>query len=372
MQVPLAKPEITREDIEGLNEVIRTDYLSIGPKVEAFEAAFRSYLGVRHAVAVNSGTSGLHLLVRAMGIGPGDEVITTPFSFVASTNCILFERATPVFVDIDPVTLNIDVERIAPKITRRTKALLPVGVFGHPLPLPRLMELAARHNLKVIEDSCEALGSEYEGVKAGTLADGAVFGFYPNKQITAGEGGMIVTDDAALADLCRSLRSQGRASNGSWLHHERIGYNYRLSELNAVLGLTQMKRIDAIIARREQVAKAYNERLQGIPGVTLPPAGREITRMSWFVYVVRLDTAIDRDRVMEYLRAAGVECKPYFTPIHLQPYMQRDYGFRAGDYPLAEAAGRSCLALPFFNTITETEIEYVREKLGEAIDAVAG
>ncbi|MGI5839467.1 MAG: DegT/DnrJ/EryC1/StrS family aminotransferase [bacterium] len=210
MRVPLAKPEITPEDIDEINAVLRTDCLSIGPRVEAFEAAFCAYLGVAHAVAVNSGTSGLHVLVRALDIGPGDEVITTPFSFVASTNCILFERATPVFADIDPFTLNIDIDGIAAAITERTKMLLPVDVFGHPLPLPRLREIAARHGLKIVEDACEALGSEYAGVKAGTAADGAVFAFYPNKQITTAEGGMIVTNDAALAELCRSLRSQGR------------------------------------------------------------------------------------------------------------------------------------------------------------------
>lgn len=227
--------------------------------------------------------------------------------------------------------------------------------------------IAARHGLKIVEDACEALGSEYAGVKAGTAADGAVFAFYPNKQITTAEGGMIVTNDAALAELCRSLRSQGRGADGSWLYHERMGYNYRLSELHAALGLTQLRRIDAIVARRERIAESYAGYLRGIPGVTLPQAAPEVTRMSWFVYVIRLDEGINRDRVMEYLRAAGVECKPYFTPIHLQPYLRREYGFRAGDFPRAEAAGRACLALPFFNTLTETEMEYVAEKLSEAV-----
>ncbi len=379
MQIPLSRPDITEAEIAAVNEVLRTPFLSGGPKVAAFEEAVAAYAGCRHGIAVNSGTSGLHLLVRAHGIADGDEVVTTPFSFIASSNCLLYERAKPVFVDIDPETGNIDPGLIEAAITPRTRAILPVDAFGQPARLDEIRAIARRHGLLVLEDACESLGSAYKGVKCGNgaYADAAVFAFYPNKQITTGEGGMIVTDDDRLAALCRSLRNQGRGESAAWLAHERLGYNYRLDELSAALGLAQMGRLPEIIARRAAVARMYGERLAAIPGLRLPRIAPDVTCMSWFVYVVRVgwdepsaarQRAI-RDAVMSRLAAAGIGCRPYFAPIHLQPFYARQFGFAEGDFPLAEAAGRTSIALPFHNRLTEGEIDYVAKNLAEALDA---
>lgn len=367
MNIQLAKPDITQAEIDAVVEVMKSGWLSIGPKIEEFERKIADYIGVKHGIAVNSGTSGLHLLIKSFDIKDGDEVITTPFSFIASTNCILFERAKPVFVDINPETLEMDVDRIEEYITEKTKAILAVDVFGHPLDMKRLREIADKHNLILIEDSCEALGSEYDGIKSGSLADAAVFAFYPNKQITTGEGGMIVTNDDNIAELCRSYRSQGRAITGFWLHHERLGYNYRMSELNAVIGSVQMDRLDDIINRRDKVANMYNERLSRIQGVTIPYVSTRTTVMSWFVYVIRLDKSIDRDRVMECLKQNGVACRPYFTPIHIQPYIREMFGYEEEDFPNTAKAGRSCIALPFYNDLSAVEIEYIANTLEKAI-----
>lgn len=368
MKVNLGAPDITLEEINLVKEVLESGLLSIGPKIEEFENRFKEYFNVKHAIGVNSGTSALHLLIRALDIKEGDEVITTPFSFVASSNCILFEKAKPVFVDIDERTLNIDINKIAEKITNKTKAIIPVDVFGHPNNMKEIMELARKYNLKVIEDSCEAIGSEYEGIKSGTLADAAVYAFYPNKQITTGEGGMIVTNDDNIADLCRSMRSQGRAITGLWLYHERLGYNYRMSEVNAAIGIAQMGRLEEIIAKRNKVAQLYNEKLRDIEGVTIPYVDPKVTKMSWFVYVIRLDKHIDRNGLMDYLTENGVACKPYFTPIHLQPYMIDMFGFKEGDFPITEKVGESTIALPFYNNLSEEEIDYIVEKLTEGIN----
>ncbi|MBU5675154.1 DegT/DnrJ/EryC1/StrS family aminotransferase [Alkaliphilus sp. MSJ-5] len=367
MKVNLGAPDITLEEINLVKEVLESGLLSIGPKIEEFEAEFKSYFNVKHAIGVNSGTSALHLLIRALDIKEGDEVITTPFSFVASSNCILFEKAKPTFIDIDEKTLNIDINKIAEKITNRTKAIIPVDVFGHPNNMKEIMELARKYNLKVIEDSCEAIGSEYEGIKSGTLADAAVYAFYPNKQITTGEGGMIVTNDDNIADLCRSMRSQGRAITGLWLYHERLGYNYRMSEVNAAIGIAQIRRLEEIIAKRNKVAQLYNEKLRDIEGVIIPYVDPKVTKMSWFVYVIRLDERIDRNGVMDYLTENGVACKPYFTPIHLQPYMIDMFSFKEGDFPITEKVGESTIALPFYNNLSEEEMDYVVEKLIEGI-----
>ncbi len=367
MKVQLAKPDITQKEIDAVADVMKSGILSIGPKVEKFEEKISKYVGVKHAIAVNSGTSGLHLLIKSYGIGKGDEVITTPFSFVASANSILFEGATPVFVDIDPKTLNLDTKKLEEKITPKTKAILPVDVFGHPVNIKEIREIAKAHGLTVIEDSCEAIGSEFNGIKCGSMADSAVFAFYPNKQITTGEGGVIVTNDDNIADLCRSFRSQGRAITGLWLHHERLGYNYRLSELHAALGVAQMERIDEIIEKRQKVADSYNSRLKNMDGVQLPYIDTDVTKMSWFVYVIKLDPKIDRDRVMQYMLENGVGCRPYFTPIHLQPYFIKMFGYKEGDFPITEQISNSTIALPFFNDLTEAEIEYVVMKLKEGI-----
>lgn len=367
MRVPLAKPDITQSEIDEVVGVLKSGVLSIGPKIEEFERKVAKYIGVRFAVAVNSGTSGLHCIVKSLKLGRGDEVITSSFSFVASANCLMMEGAVPVFADIDPKTLNMDINCIEEKITEKTKAILAVDVFGQPMDMRSLRRIADKHKLHLIEDSCEAIGSQYYGDKAGTIADASVFAFYPNKQITTGEGGIIVTNDEDIAEMCRSLRSQGRAITGFWLHHERLGYNYRMSELQAALGCAQMDRIDEIIKKRQKAADMYNERLSGIEGLSLPYVAPEVTAMSWFVYVVRLDRNIDRDRVMNYLKNNGVGCRPYFTPIHVQPYMVEMFGYREEDYPHTSDAGRRCMALPFYNNISSDEVQYVAEKLEEAI-----
>lgn len=365
-KIPLARPDITEAEIEAVVEVLRSGVLSIGPRVQEFEERIKKFTGRRHAVAVNSGTSGLHLLIRAYGIGEGDEVITTSFSFVASANCILFERAKPVFVDIDPSTYNLDVSLIEEKITPRTKAILPVDVFGQPVDMEAIMEIARRYGLVVIEDSCEAIGSKRRGKLAGTAGDAGVYAFYPNKQMTTAEGGVIVTDDDRVAELCRSMRSQGRAVTGTWLHHERLGYNYRMSELHAALGVVQLKRLPEFIRRRQEVANRYRELLAGVEGVVLPAVAEDVEVMSWFVYVVRFLPPLNRDRIMEYLLSRGIECKPYFPPIHLQPFY-RELGYREGDLPVTEEVARQTLALPFYNHLTREEQEYVAEEVKKAV-----
>ena len=365
MQVPLSGPDITEKEINAVVEVLRSGVLSIGPRLEEFENKIATFVGVKHAIGVNSGTSGLHLAVRALGISDGDEVITTPFSFIASSNCILFERATPVFVDIDPLTLNIDVERIESAITPRTKALLPVDAFGQPVDIEAIRSIAAKYGLPIIEDACEALGAEFNGIKAGSHADIAVFAFYPNKQITTAEGGMVVTNDDHIADLVRSMRSQGRPITGLWLEHERLGYNYRMSELHAALGCVQMDRIDEIISKRRHVAEMYNSHLGEVEEVSVPYVDPRV-KMSWFIYVVRFHASVNRDKVMEYLIEHGVGCKPYFTPIHLQPFY-REMGFNEGDFPITESVAKTTLALPFFSNMTEEQIDYVVKTLKEGI-----
>jgi perosamine synthetase len=363
----MSSPDLTEVEIAAVTQVLRTPYLSIGPQIESFERLLASYIGTAYAVGVNSGTSGLHLCVIAAGVEEGDEVITTPFSFVSSANCILFERARPVFVDITPDTLCLDPARIEEAITPRTKAILAVDVFGQPADHDPIREIADRHNLLVIEDACEAIGAEYKGRKAGTLGDAAVFAFYPNKQMTTGEGGMIVTDDEEWAHLFRSLRNQGRDVFDGWLNHTRLGYNYRLDELSAAMGVAQLGRIEELLVKREQVASWYNERLVGVEGVRIPYIAPTTTRMSWFVYVVRLQPPLDRDRVLAALKARDIPSRPYFTPIHLQPFYREKFGYRRGDFPEAEAAGDSCLALPFSSVMTEEQMDYVCSTLEEIV-----
>lgn len=369
MKIPLARPDITEWEIEAVVSVLRTPHLSLGPKLGEFEAKMAAYAGVKYAVAVNSGTSALHLIVKTLGIRESDEVITTPFSFIASANCILFEGAKPVFVDIDPQTWNIDPELIEAKITEKTKAILAVDVFGYPADWDRLREIAKRNGIKLIEDAAEALGAEYKGKKAGSLADGGVFAFYPNKQITTGEGGVIVTDDEAMADLCRSLRNQGRSTGGGWLEHERLGYNYRLSDINCALGIAQLERLDELLSKRERVAQLYNERLQKIERIEVLCTSVDAKR-SWFVYVIRLTdgfTKDDRDNLLKELRKNGIECSNYFGPIHLQPFYQRMFGYRQGDFPVTEQVAARTIALPFFGALTVQEIDYVCNQLHKMV-----
>jgi len=365
MEIPLARPDITPAEIDAVVAVMKTPHLSLGPKLAEFEAAFARYCGTRYAVAISSGTAALHLCMAAIGIRPGDEVISTPFSFVASSNCILFEGGRPVFVDIDPDTWNIDPARIEAAVTPRTRAIIPVDVFGQPADMDPILAVARKHGLRVVEDSCEALGARYHGRRAGALGDVGVFGFYPNKQITTGEGGMIVTNDEPIARVARSMRNQGRGEGAGWLTHERLGYNFRLSDINCALGLAQLRRIDEILARRARVAEMYLQRLAGddrlrtqkiIPGV----------EMSWFVFVVRLAdryAEADRDRIMGELRARNIGCNRYFTPIHLQPYMRERFGFKPGDFPVCEAVAARTIALPFYGTMTEAEVDAVWDAL---------
>jgi perosamine synthetase len=371
-QIPLAKPDIDEADVAAVQAVL-TDpngRLALGPQLAAFEEALARVAGCAHAVAVNSGTSALHLIVRSLGLGRGDEVITTPFSFVASTNCLLMEGATPVFVDIEPTTLCIDPERIGAAITSRTKAILGVDVFGHPADWPRIEAIAAEHGLIVIEDSAEALGSRLNDKPCGGFGRAGVFAFYPNKQITTGEGGAVVTDDAALAALCRSMADQGRG-DGGWLSHVRLGYNYRLDEMSAALGVSQMARLDALIAARARVAAWYHEALAGLDDIILPTVSDDVF-MSWFVYVIRLSDAFtreDRDRLLRTLREAGIGCRNYFQPLHLQPFIREALGTRPGQFPITEAVCDRTVALPFFPQMTRDDVQRVVSALERALSS---
>lgn len=387
-RVPMSSPDLTDAEREAVAAVLRTPNLSMGGEIGRFEQAFCDFTGARHAIGVNSGTAGLHLCVRAAGIGPGDWVITTPFSFVASANVLLFENAIPVFVDVDPHTGNIDpalVEQAAYDLTLggeaarkwlprrgvgwmgRLKAILPVDVFGQPADLDPITAVARRHGIPVIEDSCEALGAEYHGRQAGRLGDMGVYAFYPNKQITTGEGGVVVTDDDQAAALMRALRNQGRAPGDTWLQHTLLGYNYRLDEMSAALGRVQMGRLEELIHKRECVADWYAERLASIPLVERPQAAPYTTRASWFVYVVRFARGVDRDRLAAELDRRGIPARPYFLPIHLQPYMVERFGYQPGDFPVTEDLGRRGLALPFSGVMTEQQVDLVCTELMEVL-----
>ncbi len=375
--IPLSRPNISRLEEQLVLEVLRSGRLSIGPMQEQFEELIAKRCGTTHAIACSSGTSGLHMILIALGIGPGDEVITTPFSFIASSNAILYVGAKPVFVDICPSSLNANPEQIEQAITPRTKAILAVEAFGNPKHMDTYAKIANRHEIPLIEDSCEALGTVYKGQKAGAFGRAGVFGFYPNKQITTGEGGMIVTNDDRLADTCRSLRNQGRAiagrgsiqggsTAGSWLHHDRLGFNYRMSEINAAIGVAQMRRLDEIINSRNDAADLYIQRLLDIPELILPTIDSECSVMSWFVFVVRLAagyTREERDRVIAGLRIHEIGASDYFPCIHLQPIYQRGFGISEGSFPIAESVSQRTLALPFFAGITEREVDIVAQTL---------
>ncbi|MCK6581120.1 MAG: DegT/DnrJ/EryC1/StrS family aminotransferase [Anaerolineae bacterium] len=367
MNVSMSSPDITQAEIDAVMSVLQTQYLSIGPHITSFEERLSRFIGVKHGIAVNSGTSGLHLCMIAAGVGEGDEVITPSFSFIASANAVLYERAIPVFVDIDPLTGNMDPRLIEEKITPRTKAIMPVHAFGQPADMDAILEIARKHNLAVIEDACEAIGSQYKGRYAGTMGDAAVFAFYPNKQMTTGEGGMIVTNHDHWAELYRSLRNQGRDVFNAWLNHTRLGYNYRLDEMSAALGAVQVSRLDEMTAKRARVAQWYNERIDEIPGLGKPYIAPTTTHMSWFVYVVRCGEGVDRNLLMEKLQEVGIPTRPYFVPIHLQPFYQERFGYQKGDLPLTERAGESFLALPFSSVMAEDQVDYVCAQINECI-----
>jgi len=369
--IPLSKPDITDAEREAVESVLQTDRLSMGPRLEAFEQAAARLAGRAHGVGVNSGTSGLHLCVRALGIGPGDEVITTPFSFIATTNCILYEGATPVFVDIDVDSYNLDPDQLAGALTERTKAILPVEIFGNTAHFDRYEQFARDHDLLMIEDCCEAVGGSLDGRPAGGFGDCGVFAFYPNKQLTTGEGGMIVTDNEELATAARSMRNQGRGDNGDWLTHVRIGYNYRLSELSAAIGDAQIGRMDEILQRRRDVAGFYHRELGDIEEITLP-AMAEPETASWFVYVIRLAdrfTFANRQAVVEAMARQGIGCERYFQPIHLQPYLAEQFGWRTGDFPDCELVSDRTIALPFFTTMQPEQVAIVADQLKAALVA---
>jgi perosamine synthetase len=364
--IPMSAADLTETDIQSVLDVLHSGRLALGPKGPEFEQRIADYVGVKHAVAVNSGTAALHLIVRALGLGPGDEVLVPSFTFAASVNALLYEGVTPVFVDIEPETYNLEPDDLRRKITRRTRAIMAVDIFGHPIEWDVISPIAEKHGLRVIDDACEALGAEYQGVKVGRFGDAAAFAFYPNKQLTTGEGGMIVTQCGEIARLARSMRNQGRGEMGAWLEHERLGYNYRLDEMSAALGLSQMKRLGAFLTKRERVAGMYRERLQPCDWLRLPRVKPHV-RVSWFVFVVTLAESLDRDVVMRELEAREVSSRAYFSPVHLQPYIRSQFGFRGGELPVTESVARRTLALPFSNHLTETEVERVVEALQEAV-----
>ena len=373
MKIPLSAPDITEKEIEAVTEVLRSPRLSLGPKLEQFEQNFAEYIGAKYAVAVNSGTSGLHLCVNALDLKAGDEVITTPFSFIASANVLLHEKCVPVFVDIDPKILNINAKKIEAAITPKTKAIMVVHVFGRPSPMREIREIAEKYDLKIIEDACEAIGAEYENECVGKLGDCAVFGFYPNKQITTGEGGIIVTDDEKIAKKCRMLRNQGRDPELDWFDHAELGYNYRISDINCALGIEQLKRIDEILDERETAARKYHERLKKNSHLILPDIEFPNGRISWFVYVIRLNenfTRQQRDFVWREMQKSGIGCGRYFAPIHLQPFYVNNFGYKTGDFPISESVAERVLALPFFNRISDAQIEEVCETLEKLIENV--
>jgi dTDP-4-amino-4,6-dideoxygalactose transaminase len=366
-QIPLARPELDAREEQLMLEVLRSGRLSLGPMGERFERELAAWLGVEDAVAVSNGTAGLHLGVRALGWGPGDEVLTSPFSFVASANCLLYEGAKPVFCDVDAVTLNVDPAAVEAAIGERSAGILPVHIFGYPAAMPELEAIASRHGLGLLEDACEALGAvDSEGRGAGARGNLAVFAFYANKQMTTGEGGMIVPRDAAEAALLRSERNQGRAVDMGWLDHDRLGFNYRLSDLAAALGVAQVEKLDAMLARRAAVAELYAVGLAGIDGLTVPIPGRGAERRSWFVYPVGLPAGADRDATIAELDRRGIASKAYLPCIHLFPHY-REQGWQEGQFPVAEAASARSLALPFFPAMTEPDVERVCEALADSL-----
>jgi perosamine synthetase len=365
-RVQLSSPDITSEERRLVDEVLRSGQLSFGPMLEAFEREFAAKFGARHAVAMSSGTAALHVAMIAAGVGEGDVVITTPFSFIASANSILFERGVPHFVDIDPETLTMDpaatvhaIETLAPR--GRLRAVLPVHIFGRTVEMDAILAAARGNGVTVIEDACEAVGASADGVFAGRWGDVAAFGFYPNKQMTTGEGGVLLTDRDDWARLARSLRNQGRSDSAASLDHERLGFNYRMDSISAAIGLAQIRRLDELLHKREAVATRYNTLLAGLDGVRPLAPPRPGMHLSWFVYVVRLADGIDRDQLRAALAARGIDSRPYFPPIHLQPFYRERFGFRPGMFPHAEAAGASLLALPFHGNLAEEDIDYVCE-----------
>lgn len=367
--IPLARPVLGSEEEQAVIEVLRSGTLSLGPKVQEFERLFAAQVGARHASAVSSGTAGLHLALRAVGVKDGDEVITSPFSFVASANVALYERARPVFADIDPVTLNLDPRATEAAVTERTRAILPVHIFGYPADMVAFERIADRYDLALVEDACEALGATYsDGVRVGGRGHPAAFGFYANKQLTTGEGGMVTLDLDEMKERVDSERNQGRAPDMGWLDHDQLGFNYRLSDVACAVGVAQMGRLDGMLADRARVAGWYREALEGIDGLELPCEDREGARRGWFVFVVQLPPRVDRDEVMLQLRELGVQSKPYLPAIHLMSFYRKRFGHREGEFPVCEDVAARSLALPFFPGLCENQVARIGEALAVELD----
>ncbi|MCW3018976.1 MAG: Glutamine--scyllo-inositol transaminase [Solirubrobacterales bacterium] len=368
--IPLARPVLGREEEQAVLAVLRSGQLSLGPRVSEFERGFAARVGAPLASAVSSGTAGLHLALRAVGVGEGDEVVTSPFSFVASANAALYERARPVFADIDPVTLNLDPDAAAAAVTERTRALLPVHIFGYPADMPAFERLAGREDLAIVEDACEALGAVHrDGVAVGGRGHPAVFGFYANKQLTTGEGGMVALDEPELKQRIDSERNQGRAPDMGWLDHDRLGFNYRLSDIACALGIAQLARLEQMLAGRARAAALYTQALSGIEGLELPCAEEDGNRRGWFVFVVQLPPGVDRDETVRALGAAGIQSKPYLPAIHLMSFYRERFGHRVGEFPVCEDVAARSLALPFFPEMSEGQVSRVSERLAAVLDA---
>ena len=369
MKISLSQPDITSLERKAVEEVLRTPDLALGPKAREFEKRIAKFVGVKYAVVANSGTSALHLIIRALDIKDNDEVITTSFSFISSANCILFERAKPVFVDINPKTFNIDVDKIEEKITEKTKAILAIDVFGNPADWDKLEKIAKKYKLFLIEDSAEALGSEYKNKKCGSFGVAGVFGFYPNKQITTGgEGGVVVTNNKKIADKCRSMANQGRKhNNGKWLEHICLGYNYRMPEICATMGIVQIRRIKEILKKRAKVAEMYNKKLKNFSGIEVPFVSPD-NKKSYFVYVILVSERYSgkiRDKIIARITRKGIECSNYFQPIHLQPFYKDEFGYKKGDFPITENISQRTIALPFYNNLKQNQINYIVKILRE-------
>ncbi|MEA2214652.1 MAG: perosamine synthetase [Solirubrobacteraceae bacterium] len=362
--IPLARPVLGEAEEQAVIDVLRSGQLSLGPRVAEFERAFAEMVGARCASAVSSGTAGLHLALRAVGVGDGDEVVTSPFSFVASANAALFERARPVFADIDPLTLNLDPHAAAAAVTERTRALLPVHIFGYPADMEAFDALAARHGLGIVEDACEALGGRYQDMRdIGQRENPAVFAFYANKQMTTGEGGMLTTGDAAVKERVDSERNQGRAPDMDWLDHDRLGFNYRLSDIACAIGLVQIGRLGTTIPARRRVADLYREALDATEGLTLPCEDQGRARRGWFVFVVQLPHGVERDETIRALAARGIQSKPYLPAIHLMSFYRERFGHREGEFPVCEDVAARSIALPFFPEMSEGQVDRVAGEL---------
>lgn len=361
---PIAKPYITKKEEKYILEVLHSGNLSLGPKYKEFEEKFAKQIGTKHACAVSSGTAGLHLAIIAAGIKENDEVITTPFSFVASANCILYVGAKPVFVDIDPLTYNMDARKIEAKITKKTKAILVVHIFGQSAEMDPILKIAKKHNLKIIEDACESVCATYKHRNIGTFGESAVFAFYPNKQMTTGEGGMLATNNRKIYDLCCSLRNQGRSENMQWLDHERLGYNYRMDEMSAAVGLAQLEKLDIMIKERQKIAKLYNKYLSKFKDLVQIPQTAKNNTHTWFVYVVKIKKrGVKRDEVINKLKEQGISTKPYLPSIHLFSFYKNLFNYKKGDFPVSEDISNNSLALPFYIGLKEKDIKYIVNKL---------